>query len=166
MLRYVQLLPLHLPILGKINLERIDIIFESKGHDGPQNVVTVDRLPLLALAFLGCLARDEADELGDAFLDGLLRVLGDLAVPRDDLLHDPAHVGYREKTVLLFIVVVVVDVVVVVVDARGLSGIVGICNIVMGIGGINVVSGVDCVGVDLRGFIFELSLSFHSLRGR
>lgn len=47
------------------------------------------------------LAGDEGDELGDALLQGLLGVLGDLAVGRHGLLHDAADVGDGEEPVLL-----------------------------------------------------------------
>lgn len=47
------------------------------------------------------LAGDEADEFGDAFLDGVLGVLGDLAVLRQSLLHDATDVGDGQIPVLL-----------------------------------------------------------------
>ena len=47
------------------------------------------------------LAGDEADELGDALLDGLLGVLGDLAVLRHRAAHDAANVGDRQVPILL-----------------------------------------------------------------
>ena len=47
------------------------------------------------------LAGDEADEFGNAFLHGVLGVLGDLAVGRQRLLHDPADVRDRQVPVLL-----------------------------------------------------------------
>ena len=49
----------------------------------------------------GVLAGDEADKLGNAFLDRVLGVLGDFAVGRKSLFHDPADVGDREVPVLL-----------------------------------------------------------------
>lgn len=47
------------------------------------------------------LAGDEADELGDAFLHGLLGIFRDLAVGWNALLHDAADVRDREKSILL-----------------------------------------------------------------
>ncbi|XXG71807.1 hypothetical protein AAC387_Pa07g1047 [Persea americana] len=47
------------------------------------------------------LAGDEADELGDAFLHGLLGIFRDLAVGWNALLHDAADVRDWEKSILL-----------------------------------------------------------------
>ena len=47
------------------------------------------------------LAGDETDELGNAFLESLLRILGDLAVGRKSLLHDPADICDRKVPILL-----------------------------------------------------------------
>ena len=47
------------------------------------------------------LAGDEADELGDAFLDNLLGVFSDLTISREPSFHDSAYVRNRKKPVLL-----------------------------------------------------------------
>lgn len=67
----------------------------------PQKVISVDCFPLLLLALIAGLASDEADELGNALLNGVLGVLGDLAVGGKDLLHDAADVGDGKVAVLL-----------------------------------------------------------------
>ena len=94
-------LPLHLPILVQVNLERIHVVLEAQGSHGPEKIVAVDRLPLLLLALIGSLSCYEADELRHALLHRLLRLLRYLRVRRQRLLHDPAHVCYWEEPVLL-----------------------------------------------------------------
>lgn len=50
---------------------------------------------------LSHLRRDEGDELGYTLLDRLFRVLGDLGVGRQGLLHNARDVGDRQVLVLL-----------------------------------------------------------------
>lgn len=95
------LFALHLAELLEIALEGLDVILEAEGGHGPEEIVAVDGLPLLPLALVGGLAGDEADELRHALLHRLLRVLRDLRVRRQRLLHDPAHVRDRKQPVLL-----------------------------------------------------------------
>uniref|UniRef100_A0A0A9GEY4 Uncharacterized protein n=1 Tax=Arundo donax TaxID=35708 RepID=A0A0A9GEY4_ARUDO len=95
------LLALELAELVEVELERLDVVLEAERGHGPEEVVAVDGLALLALALVGGLAGDEGDELGDALLHRLLGVLGDLGVGRKRLLHDPAHVRDRQEPVLL-----------------------------------------------------------------
>jgi hypothetical protein len=95
------LLALELAELVEVELERLDVVLEPQRGHGPEQVVAVDGLALLALALVGGLAGDEGDELGDALLHRLLGVLGDLGVGRERLLHDPAHVRDRQEPVLL-----------------------------------------------------------------
>ncbi|CAH9123279.1 unnamed protein product [Cuscuta epithymum] len=99
----IEPLPFQLPVLIEVHFERGDVILESEGGDRPEDVVAVDRLPLLPLALVGGLAGDEADELRHALLDALLGVLGDLPAGRDDLLHDPADIGDWEELVLFLV---------------------------------------------------------------
>lgn len=46
----------HFAILGKIDLERLGIVFEPERGHGEQDVFAIHRLALLLLAFLGCCA--------------------------------------------------------------------------------------------------------------
>ena len=46
------------------------------------------------MAAIISLASYEADEFGDAFLDGLFGVVGDLGVEGEDAPHDPRQVCY------------------------------------------------------------------------
>ena len=46
------------------------------------------------------LAGDEADELGDAFLNGFLSIFGDFTISRESFFHDAADVSDRKETVL------------------------------------------------------------------
>ena len=85
----------------EVELERLDVVVEAEGGHGEEDVLPVDRLPLLRLTpenemqtldyiaiskdptlFLPvrCLAGDEGDKLGDALLHALPRVLGYLAL--------------------------------------------------------------------------------------
>jgi hypothetical protein len=94
-------LALYLAELVEVVLERIDVVLEAERGHGPEQVVAVDGLALLALALVGGLPGDEGDELGHALLHRLLGVLADLGVRRQRLLHDPAHVRDRQEPVLL-----------------------------------------------------------------
>ncbi|RRT62948.1 hypothetical protein B296_00004098 [Ensete ventricosum] len=109
----------------------LDVLLKPQRRHRPQQIVPVDRLPLLLLASVTrptssptieinekpkrqktnnqsrrnrtpiSLAGDEADKLGDALLHGLLGVLGDLGVGGESLLHDPDDIGDREEPILL-----------------------------------------------------------------
>lgn len=100
----VKFLSFDLSVFIEVEFEGVDVVLESEGGDGPEDIVAVNRLPLLALALVGGFSGDEADEFRHAFLDGLLGFLGDLAVAGDHLFHDPSHVGYRQESVLFFVV--------------------------------------------------------------
>lgn len=80
--------------------EGLHVVVEAELAHGPQHVVGGDGLALLALAALVGLAGDEADVLGDALLDGLLGVVGDLCMGRKDTAHDAYDVGYGHVLVL------------------------------------------------------------------
>jgi hypothetical protein len=95
------LVALEVAELVEVELERLDVVLEAERGHGPEQVVAVDGLALLALALVGGLAGDERDELGHALLHRLLGVLGDLGVRWERLLHDPAHVRDRQEPVLL-----------------------------------------------------------------
>lgn len=109
---HIEFLTFDISILCQIYLEWIYVVFETERGDRPQDVVPIDSLSLLALAFIGRFARDEADELRYAFLNGFFRVFRDFPVARDDLFHDSPDVRYREESILFFISssTVVVDV--------------------------------------------------------
>lgn len=92
---------LHLPVAVEVHSEGLDVVVEPQLAHGPEHVLGSDGLALLALATLVGLAGDEADVLGDALLDGLLCIVGDLGMRREDLAHDPYHVGNRHEPVLL-----------------------------------------------------------------
>jgi hypothetical protein len=91
------LLALGLAVAVEVGLERGDVGLEAERGHGPEQVVAVDGLALLALALVGGLPRDEADELGHALLHRLLGLLGDLGVGGQRLLHDARHVGDRQE---------------------------------------------------------------------
>jgi len=82
----------YVAILAEEDLERVDVVLEAQRVDRVEQVLTVDCLALFILTLLASLARDEADELGDALLHCLLRLLRDLRILRQHLLHDPADV--------------------------------------------------------------------------
>ncbi|KAK9156340.1 hypothetical protein Sjap_003820 [Stephania japonica] len=94
-------LPLHLPKLLQVHLQRLHVVLESQSRHRPEKIVTVDRLPLLSLTLIRRLSRDEAYELRHALLHRLLRVFRDLRVRWQRFLHDPTHVRYWQKPVLL-----------------------------------------------------------------
>lgn len=71
-----------LPIPRQVLLQRVDVLVEAQGAHSPQNIIAVDSLPLLTLAFVACLGRDKAHKLTHAFLNGVLPVLGHLRVCR------------------------------------------------------------------------------------
>lgn len=78
--------------LRKVYLQRLRVVLEPEADHRIQDVLPADRLPLLELALLRGLRRDEADELGDALLHTLLRVLRDLRRRRDGRFHDARDV--------------------------------------------------------------------------
>jgi hypothetical protein len=92
---------LDLAVLVEVPAHGVDVVVEAEGAEGPADVVAVDGLALLLAALVGGLAGDEADELGDALLHGLLGLLGDLGVGGQDLLHDAPDVGDGQQPVLL-----------------------------------------------------------------
>jgi hypothetical protein len=95
------LLALDLAEAVEVRLERADEGLEAQRGHGPEQVVAVDGLALLALALVGGLPGHEADELGHALLHRLLGLLGDLGVRRQRLLHDARHVRDGKEPVLL-----------------------------------------------------------------
>lgn len=86
----------HLPQLCKMNLERLRIVFEPKRYHGVKDVLSTNRFAFLELALLSRFGRNEADKLGDAFLDTLLGVLRDFCRGGHRVLHDTRHVGNLE----------------------------------------------------------------------
>lgn len=64
----------HLSELLQVELERLHIHVEAQGGHGEQDVLSVYGLPLLLVAALARLRRDEADELAHALLHALLGV--------------------------------------------------------------------------------------------
>ncbi|BAT88503.1 hypothetical protein VIGAN_05201100 [Vigna angularis var. angularis] len=95
------LLSFHFSKALKVDLQRLHVVLEAQSRHRPKKIVAVDRLSLFALALVGGLAGDEADEFRHTLLNRLLRVLRDLCVRRKRLLHDATHVCDRQKPVLL-----------------------------------------------------------------
>lgn len=67
--------PTHLAELLQVELERLHVHVEAQRGHGEEDVLAVDGLPLLLVAALAGLRRDEADELAHALLHALLGVL-------------------------------------------------------------------------------------------
>lgn len=97
----------HLAILGKINLKSLGVVLKPERGHRKQNILAVDGLTLLLLAFLrSCsgyqsvvhtfikrngkhtLTSDERDELAHAFLHALLGFLCYLRIIGQSQLHD------------------------------------------------------------------------------
>lgn len=74
-------------------LEGLCIILEPQRGHGIQNILPSNRLAFLHVAFFGSFRGDEADELGDAFLDAFFSVFGDFGGRWDGLFHDARDVG-------------------------------------------------------------------------
>lgn len=64
----------HLAELLQVELERLHVHVEAQRGHGEEDVLAVDGLPLLLVAPLAGLRRDEADELAHALLHALLGV--------------------------------------------------------------------------------------------
>lgn len=75
-----------------MDLERLGIVLKAKRDHGIKNIFAADSFTLLELTFLSGLARDEANEFGDAFLHALLRVLRNLRCRRHGRLHDTRNI--------------------------------------------------------------------------
>lgn len=58
----------HLAELLQVELQRLHVHVEAQRGHGEQDVLTIDGLPLLLVAALARLRRDEADELAHALL--------------------------------------------------------------------------------------------------
>lgn len=89
-----------IPILGEVNLERFDVLVKAEGGHGPEEIVSVDGLALFLQALVRGFGRDEGNELGDALLDSLFGVFGNLCVLGECILHDAGNVGDREVAIL------------------------------------------------------------------
>mmetsp|Transcript_6719 Transcript_6719/g.24225 ORF Transcript_6719/g.24225 Transcript_6719/m.24225 type:complete len:236 (-) Transcript_6719:121-828(-) len=94
-------LPLSLSELLQVHLEGLHVVLEAEGGHRPQQVLPIDGFPLLPLALVAGLTRDEGDELRDALLHGLLRVLGYLGVVRKRFLHNSRDIRDGQIPVLL-----------------------------------------------------------------
>lgn len=68
----------HLSELLQVELQGLHVHVEAQRGHGEQDVLAVDGLPLLLVAALARLRRDEADELAHALLHALLGVFRDL----------------------------------------------------------------------------------------
>lgn len=68
----------HLSELLQVELQRLHIHVEAQCGHGEQDVLSVDGLPLLLVAALARLGRDEADEFADTLLHTLLGVFCNL----------------------------------------------------------------------------------------
>lgn len=69
-----------LAVFHEVELEGLYVLVEAEGAHGPKEVIAVDGLAFLLLAFVAGFRGDEGDEFRDAFLHGFLGVLGDLGV--------------------------------------------------------------------------------------
>ena len=97
-------LPVHLLVFSvefEIHLEMIMIGIESQFHHGIDDIISSDRLPLFVLEEFTGLTRDEPDEFGHTFLDGILGILGDLGVLGYGPLHNTVDIGDGEEPVLV-----------------------------------------------------------------
>ena len=47
----------HLSVAGKIDLEGFGVVLEAERRHGKENILSIDRLPLLLLTFLGSCGR-------------------------------------------------------------------------------------------------------------
>lgn len=63
-------------------LESLCVVLEAQGEHSIQDVLSTNRLPLLHLALLCGLRRNEADKLRNTFLHAFLRLLRDLGRTR------------------------------------------------------------------------------------
>lgn len=90
-----------LTVAMQVHSERLNVIVKPELAHRPQHVLSSDGLPLLALATVVGFTGDEADVLGNAFLDGLLGIVRYLGVRGQDFAHDPDHVGDGHEPVLL-----------------------------------------------------------------
>lgn len=78
-----------LAVLGEVDLERLNVLIEAQCAHRPQNIVSIDRFPLLLLALIARLAGDEGNEFRYALLNAFFRVLAHLGRYRKHSLHDP-----------------------------------------------------------------------------
>lgn len=83
-----------LPVLLQVQLQRFDVVVESQGGHGVENIFPVDRLPTFVVAPVTRLGRDEGDELRDALLDAFSGILGDFPTVRNYFLHQLRNVSY------------------------------------------------------------------------
>lgn len=67
-------------VFCKVHLQYLIVSLEAQNLDRWQYILPVDRLPLLVLALLAGLARNERNKLRHALLNSLLGVLGDFGV--------------------------------------------------------------------------------------
>lgn len=80
----------------QVELQRLHVHVEAQRGHGKQDVFPVDGLPLLLVAALARLRRDEADKFAHTLLDTLLRVFGDLR--REVVNHLRCLSGYVSRT--------------------------------------------------------------------
>mmetsp|Transcript_340 Transcript_340/g.996 ORF Transcript_340/g.996 Transcript_340/m.996 type:complete len:267 (+) Transcript_340:261-1061(+) len=105
----LRLVPPHgLPVLGEVQLERLNVLVKPEGRHGPQKIVPIDRLALFLHALVRRLGGDERYKFGHTLLHRLLGVLGNLGVLRESVLHDPSNVGDGQVSILLTYLLVLV----------------------------------------------------------
>jgi hypothetical protein len=66
--------------------------------DRREDVLTIDSFSFLVFAFFACLARNERNKLRDAFLNGLLGILGDFGIIRQGFFHDSTNIRNGKKS--------------------------------------------------------------------
>jgi hypothetical protein len=81
------LLDTHLSILAQVDLERRRITLKPQRVHRKEYILPIQRLAFLARTAFRRFRRDEADELGRAFLHALLGVFRHLRSGRETLLH-------------------------------------------------------------------------------
>lgn len=96
----MSLLALGLAVAVEKKSQRLDVVVEAELAHRVEDVFGSDGLALLALTALVGFARDEADVLRHAFLDGFLRVVRDFRVGREDFAHYADYVRDRHVAVL------------------------------------------------------------------
>ncbi|CAL5341577.1 unnamed protein product [Camellia sinensis] len=77
------------------------VVLKTKPTHCTEDVLSGDGLALLVVAALVGFASDEADEFGDALLDVLFGVVGDLDMLRENPSHYPSNVGNGHELVTL-----------------------------------------------------------------
>lgn len=79
-----------------MDFQSFRVVLKAKTCHRVQDVLPAYCLPLLELAFLCSLRRDERDEFGDTFLHTFLSIFRDFSCRRHRRLHYARNVRYLE----------------------------------------------------------------------